>query len=270
MSLRDGSIIASLAHMLIALAQELVPVFAAQGRLIRLSGGRETIFVGDTHGDRDATEQVLDRFLDPAHTIVFLGDTVDRGPDSRGNLALILEAKREQPDSVFLLMGNHEGWAVSRFSPADFWCGLSPEEESKLSGALAALPYVAWHPSGVLATHGGLPDVDSIDAIAQIEPGTLMWRDITWGDWTDGSREIAAGPPSRPMYDESAFIARMARLGARLLIRSHQPTAPRFLFHDCCLTLFSTSAYGRGDRWVAQLSPDEPPKTVRDLRLASV
>jgi hypothetical protein len=257
--------------MLTTLATELKPLFTAQGRLIRLPADRETIYVGDTHGDRDATERILDRWLNSSRTIVFLGDTVDRGPDSRGNLMLILEAKREHPEAVYLLMGNHEGWAFARFFPADFWYGLAEEEESTLSDALAALPYAAWHPAGLLSTHGGLPNVDSLDAIERIEPGTPAWRDITWGDWSAGSPHgLEAHNASRPMYDEGAFVKRMEHLNARIHVRSHQPSAPLHLYGSRCLTLFSTSAYGTGERLVARLDPTRPCQTTRDLDLLPV
>ncbi|HAZ27318.1 TPA: serine/threonine protein phosphatase, partial [Candidatus Acetothermia bacterium] len=60
-----------------------------EGRLVSLHDERTTVFVGDIHGDRDATERVLDRFPPGEHVLVFLGDYVDRGDDSVGNLTLL-------------------------------------------------------------------------------------------------------------------------------------------------------------------------------------
>ncbi|HID09015.1 TPA: serine/threonine protein phosphatase, partial [Candidatus Micrarchaeota archaeon] len=57
-------------------------IFRHEGRLIRLPAEKTIVFVGDTHGDSEASEYVISRFLRPDHVIVFLGDYVDRGPDS--------------------------------------------------------------------------------------------------------------------------------------------------------------------------------------------
>jgi len=237
-------------------------------RLVRLPSDRPVVFVGDTHGDRNATERVLQRFAPPKHVVVFLGDLVDRGPDSLGNLRLVVEEAIDHPDSVHLLMGNHEAWKVAAFSPADFWASLDPGDAEKLGTELARLPLVAWHPGGVLALHGALPDVPSLDAIDAIELGSEAWRAITWGDWERGE---GGGSPSaswgRPSFGRVQFEDRIGRFDARVLVRSHQPFAPAFLFDDRCLTLFTSCAYGGGARRVAILPPNREVRTARDLEL---
>jgi len=70
----------------------------------------ERIFaVGDIHGCRSRLEELLGRLeLDPDRdTVVFLGDYIDRGPDSRGVVETILDLRRRLP-RVVCLMGNHE------------------------------------------------------------------------------------------------------------------------------------------------------------------
>jgi len=237
-------------------------------RVVRLPSDRPIVFVGDTHGDREATERVLARFVVPEHVIVFLGDVVDRGPDSLGNLELVLSETIAHPDSVHLLMGNHEAWNVAPFSPADFWDGLMPDTADRLGNALSRLPLAAWHPAEVLAVHGALPDVPSLGAIDTIELGSQAWRAITWGDW-EGSP--GGGLPSagwrRPSFGSVEFSRRMEQLNARILVRSHQPFAPTFLFDDRCLTLFTSCAYGDGVRRVAVLRPDRYAGTARGLDL---
>lgn len=245
-------------------------LFRREGRLIRLPP-RTIVFVGDTHGDRDATEQVLDRFPPAEHVLVFLGDYVDRGPDSPGNLRLLLQAKLDHPDRVFLLMGNHEAWAVTPFSPADFWERLSPHEEKAYGEALAELPFAGYHPAGVLALHGALPDVARLADIEQVCLGSAEWRTITWGDWADvPGYALGSGVSGRPTFGASYFARLMSRLGVRALIRAHQPSAPMFLFEDRCLTLFTTHAYGGTPRQVAVLRPGEPLRCARDLELVEI
>ncbi|MBU0595899.1 serine/threonine protein phosphatase, partial [Candidatus Bipolaricaulota bacterium] len=243
----------------------------SSSRLVSLPADRPVIFVGDTHGDRDASERVFARFAPPDHAIVFLGDTVDRGPDSRGNLQLILTTMREHPDHVRLLMGNHEAWAVAPFTPADFWGALPPDEERALAKALTHLPFAAHHPAGLLALHGALPDLASLAQLDGIELGSEAWRAITWGDWeaTDGGGTPTAGW-RRPAFGRATFERRANSLGIRVLVRSHQPSAPPTLFNDRCLTLFTSSSYGDGRRRVAVLRPGTTPHSTRDLDLVEL
>ena len=245
--------------------------FRKEGRLIRLPEGKTIVFVGDTHGDREATETVLDRFLSPDHVIVFLGDYVDRGPDSEGNLRLLLETKLSHPDRVFLLMGNHEGWAVTPFSPADFWRRLDLQRERAYAETLSLLPFAAYHPQGVLALHGALPDVERVEEIERVQLGSADWRKITWGDWADAPGYVLdPGVFGRPTFGRDFFREVMDRLDLRVLIRSHQPHAPTYLFNGRCLTIFTSSAYGGTERTVAILRPGRPLRDARDLELTSV
>ena len=66
-----------------------------------------TIAIGDIHGCRAALAALVE-VIRPSSgdTLVFLGDYIDRGPDSRGVLDRII-ALREQC-SVIPLLGNHE------------------------------------------------------------------------------------------------------------------------------------------------------------------
>jgi hypothetical protein len=253
------------------LLSETAELFKKQGRLIRLPEGKTIAFVGDTHGDREATEIVFDRFLSSDTIIVFLGDTVDRGSDSAGNLELILKTKLTHPDNVFLLMGNHEGWAVGPFSPADFWERLDPREAHGLAETLVHLPYAAWHPKGVLALHGALPDVQRIDDIEKIKLGSSDWQRVTWGDWEDAPGHVLnPGALGRPTFGRDAFEEISIRIGLKALVRSHQPFVPMFLFEDRCLTIFTSSAYGGTERRVAILHPGTPILTAQDLEIVSI
>jgi serine/threonine protein phosphatase 1 len=66
-----------------------------------------TIAIGDIHGCSAALRAVL-KAMEPTDddTLVFLGDYVDRGPDSRGVIEFIVELEKQH--HVVPLMGNHE------------------------------------------------------------------------------------------------------------------------------------------------------------------
>jgi serine/threonine protein phosphatase 1 len=63
--------------------------------------------IGDIHGRLDLLEELLDKLpLEREDRLVFLGDYVDRGPDSHGVVERLLEVQAAR-DCIFLL-GNHE------------------------------------------------------------------------------------------------------------------------------------------------------------------
>jgi serine/threonine protein phosphatase 1 len=72
-----------------------------------------TIAVGDIHGNLQALVDVLGqlrREVQPDDTVVFVGDYIDRGPDSKGCIDAILRFRSEIDADVVTLMGNHEDW----------------------------------------------------------------------------------------------------------------------------------------------------------------
>ncbi len=66
-----------------------------------------TIAIGDIHGCSQALRAVVDAIeLQTDDRLVLLGDYVDRGPDSRGVVEMILQLR--QQCEVITLLGNHE------------------------------------------------------------------------------------------------------------------------------------------------------------------
>jgi serine/threonine protein phosphatase 1 len=72
-----------------------------------------TIAVGDIHGNLPALNDILRQLrgeVGSGDTIVFLGDYIDRGPDTRGCVDSILAFQDEVSAKVVCLLGNHEEW----------------------------------------------------------------------------------------------------------------------------------------------------------------
>ena len=94
-----------------------------------------TYAIGDLHGRLDVLEACLvkieqDRLKKGdadggATTIVFLGDYVDRGPDSRGVVQRLIDGAGDQAKWV-ILSGNHEQMALMAHDAPDayrnWWC----------------------------------------------------------------------------------------------------------------------------------------------------
>jgi len=74
-----------------------------------------TIAIGDIHGNVSALNDVLGQIrqaVTAADTVVFLGDYIDRGPDSRGCIEAVLRFQAEAEFEVVCLLGNHEDWLL--------------------------------------------------------------------------------------------------------------------------------------------------------------
>lgn len=69
-----------------------------------------TFAIGDIHGDLPALEALLAKLPDlcETDTLVFLGDYLDRGPDSRGVVERVRNLHTQIPAQVIALRGNHE------------------------------------------------------------------------------------------------------------------------------------------------------------------
>ena len=90
---------------------------------------KECIYcIPDIHGMYDELELILSRILPLRKTkgvtdkIVFLGDYIDRRPDSHKVLDKLIELKQEYGDQIITLRGNHESM---------FLDGIAPSESSK-------------------------------------------------------------------------------------------------------------------------------------------
>jgi serine/threonine protein phosphatase 1 len=74
-----------------------------------------TVAVGDVHGNLAALADLLGQLRDQlaeGDVLVFLGDYIDRGPDSRGCVDAILTFRHESRAEVVCLRGNHEDWLL--------------------------------------------------------------------------------------------------------------------------------------------------------------
>ena len=74
-----------------------------------------TLAIGDVHGQLPQLVDVLGQLvpmLRDDDTVVFLGDYIDRGPDTRGCVDAILQFRDDSPADVVCLLGNHEDWML--------------------------------------------------------------------------------------------------------------------------------------------------------------
>jgi serine/threonine protein phosphatase 1 len=88
-------------------------LFGEKAPLARAPEGKRLYAIGDVHGCADLLDRLMDqigseeRSAKKPSQLIFLGDYVDRGPDSRGVIDRLLKIRLERPETVFL-KGNHE------------------------------------------------------------------------------------------------------------------------------------------------------------------
>lgn len=143
--------------------------------------------IPDVHGNLEAFATLVDEARGAGRFIVQIGDLVDRGPDSAGALALMLDLI-EAGEGVATL-GNHD-WKIVRHlqgRPVT----LKPEQEETLAQ---------------MARHPGL----AARFLALAERMTLYWR---WRDWLFAH----AGHDPAMTEDEALCVQAFKRLQARAL-----------------------------------------------------
>jgi serine/threonine protein phosphatase 1 len=115
-----------------------------------------TYAIGDVHGRRDLLSALLAAIRGDAGSrplrIIFLGDLIDRGPQSRQCLDLVIRTLAEYPGSR-LILGNHEEFLLNFLD-----AGTEREAAAR-----------RWFPNGGVATLNsyGFGARDRIDTIAE-------------------------------------------------------------------------------------------------------
>jgi predicted phosphodiesterase len=252
-----------------SLLRETEEVLEKEPNLLLLPSSGYAIFVGDTHGDFDATKKVISRYLGSNNNkVIFLGDYVDRGPQSMENINYLSLLKTTYPEDVYLLMGNHEAYDLIPHYPANFWWGLDTESYTRYAALFSKLPLAVTTENGVLALHGALPDVEKLGDINEINLGSEEWVKIIWGDFQDSRGRVLGGYVGRPQFGRDYFTEIMQGFGKNLLIRSHQPFTP-ILYDNRCLTLFTSSAYSPL-RTIAIVDLEKEIKTTADLTIETI
>lgn len=172
-----------------------------------------TYAIGDIHGSLDKLRGLFARC--EAHAAgrpakyVFLGDYIDRGPDSSGVIDFLLTLRKLRGDDVVTLMGNHEGMAIA------------------IIGGDAAAPM--W------LSQGG---AETLESYGVTEPGEIPRAHVDWMralrlSYDDGCRFFVHGGvnPGVPLDAQNAddllwirepFLSDRRDYG-RLIVHGHTP-----------------------------------------------
>jgi len=169
-----------------------------------------TYAIGDIHGALHKLRELIARCTAHAdgrpHRFVFVGDYIDRGPDSSGVIRFLIELEEKMPDRVVALKGNHEALLLSVIGGSTlaenwFWQGGMETLRSYGVADARALPHehIDWLRTRRLSyddgrrffVHAGVDPQRPLDD--QVEDALLWIREPFLSDRRDYGRLIVHG-----------------------------------------------------------------------------
>jgi serine/threonine protein phosphatase 1 len=74
----------------------------------------KSFVIGDIHGCLEELASLIEHLpIEASDRLVFLGDYIDRGPDSNGVISYLIQLQRENNNEFVFLKGNHEDMFLS-------------------------------------------------------------------------------------------------------------------------------------------------------------
>lgn len=231
--------------------------------LVELDVPKNLVIIGDLHGDLLSLQHILQEidyeyFLSNHNNkLIFLGDYVDRGTHSIDVLYTICYLKRNYPDSVILMRGNHEAHMEFPFSSYDLslkiakYFGNNYEKHihDKISALFHLLYLVTIIQNKLLLVHGGLPteienkDFKKLIETAQDNTHKKILEELLWNDphMIQNEKNLEK---SRRVYGRHFGVnitkKWLAMSRTKVIVRGHEPCHGFKIDHDDrVLTLFS-------------------------------
>lgn len=247
------------------LLEQTKKLLQAEGPLLKLGQEEDDSFfiLGDIHGQYDDMSSILHALSinNSQSQYLFLGDYVDRGTQSVQVILILFSMKCMHPESIYLLRGNHESYAINaKYGflyelQVAFGLQEGTELHEEINQVFEYMPLAATVRDQYFCVHGGissqLDTLDKIEALGttRIDIDTLgtlqnelMWADPDLDENIEWGYKINRGPT----YGVKAVKNFLERTGLKGIIRAHQCVEDGYAMtlEDKVLTIFSAPNYG--------------------------
>lgn len=232
-------------------------ILALQNDPILLNLEAPITVVGDIHGQLNTLKTIFKEGGDVSKTrYLFIGDYVDRGPNSIETIVYLLSLKVKYPELIFLIRGNHEVREISKSYGLRLECiqNYNSDLWETFSKVFDWLPIAAIISKKIFCIHGGLsPELTSVEQIKQFtrpfeieEKGLLT--DLLWSDPSNGHKGWVANRRGYSFSFGFDVVKQfLEKNQLKLIIRGHQLVLDGYEFpfypKKTIMTLFSAPKY---------------------------
>lgn len=237
----------------IELCRAVSRIVRDEPNILRINS-QNVLIVGDIHGDHDAMERIMNIQCNYDH-VVFLGDYVDRGPESVRCLYDVMTLKIQNPNRITMLRGNHEDLRLNvYYGFMDEILTLYGEKEPGIEAnkMFRFLPYCAVINNKIFAVHGGISSkIKNINDINKYKRGKYAVpkaiAELLWNDPRNGINGFVYNTNRGGFYffGEDALTDFLSTNGLQMIIRSHEYASEGFwyMWDRKLLTIFTTGVY---------------------------
>lgn len=207
-----------------------------KGGVLNIPRGGKLVVVGDLHGDFQSLSYILkhNNLVEEESKVVFLGDYGDRGIHQAEVYYMVLWLKREHPERIFLLRGNHEGPPDLMASPHDLPFVLQKRLRMEGYRAYASLrklfdklSLVAIVEGCYVLLHGGAPSLlNSIEDLyhaSKLHPYSPMLEEILWNDPMDEEGTHPSFRGAGKLFGPDVTMNLLKLTNTKVLVRGHEP-----------------------------------------------
>jgi diadenosine tetraphosphatase ApaH/serine/threonine PP2A family protein phosphatase len=256
-------------HVL-ALCEQAEVLFKNEPNTLALNVGdnEDLVLVGDVHGQfKDLAQHVLVHQAQAKDTgmpdlkYLFLGDYVDRGPQSAEVLILLLALKVEYPDKIHMIRGNHEEFQTCRIYGFSHECQSKFKDHrvfTRFNTLFTRLPLAAivtTKAGSLFVCHGGLSpnlslaaEIDFVNR-EEYEGGSGEAGEIVdgllWSDPCESGRFRQNARGCGYLFGPDATNAFLETNQFAFLVRAHQLAMAGYSWdhNQKVLTIFSAPNY---------------------------
>ena len=178
---------------------------------------------GDIHGCKHELEVLLESLRSEHHVMkadqfVFIGDYIDRGPDSKGVIDLLLAWKKAHPKTIFL-KGNHEDMLLGFLG-----MGGSSGEVYLVNGGTEFFKSYGIEQTGPVSEMAKSLPAEHLRFLTSLELAVSIGEFLFVHAGINPSRELADQMPHDLMWIRGDFIPAEHNLG-KTVVFGHTPFA---------------------------------------------